>query len=50
MISLYFINNCNWDEKERIITIDENGIIQKWKFSKSENKIYECDKMKIYNI
>ena len=49
MISLYFINNCNWDEKERIITIDENGIIQKWKFSKSENKIYECDKMKIYN-
>ena len=46
IIPLYFMNNY---EKERFITIDENGLIQKWKFSKTENKLYECDKMKIYN-
>ena len=47
MTPLYFINN--YDEKERLITLDTNGLIQRWKFSKTENEIYEYDKIKIYN-
>ena len=44
IIPLYYINN---NEKEKILTINENGFIQKWKFSKGENKLYECEKVKI---
>ena len=44
IIPLYCINN---NEKEKILTINENGFIQKWKFSKGENKLYECEKVKI---
>ena len=45
-IALYYINNSN---KFKIITINENGYIQKWNFSESQNKLYEKDKIKVYN-
>ena len=44
---LFFINN-NY-ENENLISIDEDGFVKKWKFSKKDNKLYECDKIKIYN-
>ena len=44
---LFFINNHF--ENENLISIDETGFAKKWKFSKKDNKLYECDKIKIYN-
>ena len=46
VIPISYVNN--FYEKEKIITINENCFIQKLKFSKTENKFYECDKIRIF--
>ena len=46
VIPFYYIKNY---EKDKLITINKNGLIQKWNFIKSENKLYEFDKIKIFN-
>ena len=38
----YYINIT---EKQNIITIDKKGLIQKWKYVKKDQKLYECDKV-----
>ena len=43
---LYFINNYISD---KIITTNENGLIQKWNFSKEDTILYEYDSIKINN-
>ena len=46
VVPIYYINKCL---NEKIIIIDKYGFIKKYNFSKKNCRLYECDKIKIYN-
>ena len=46
VVPIYYINKYL---NEKIIIIDKYGFIKKYNFSKKNCRLYECDKIKIYN-